>query len=95
MKKMTKNLTNEFPTKILAEAAYLRASGCEFLRLEKSSEEAVYLFVFSDKSKCAKLSMQYWSKEGSTIPRVYFDTLRDLRNILYKEQRGNGKKENI
>jgi hypothetical protein len=77
---------DEFFTRDLHFAAFLKLNGLELVRLERHESEfrdrnPVY-FVFSNKEKCEHLENIFWSGEGDEIVgniKAYVDTVRSLR----------------
>ena len=76
---------NEFQTKDLYESAFLYASGCLLIRLEKG-ERNQFWFVFDDKRKCEQLSNQYWSGEGITKAILFVDAIRRLKDRIFSQR---------
>lgn len=81
-------MNNEFSTKDLHFAAFLKVKGAEIVKLEKRTSEfrdrtPVY-FVFSNKELCESLENLFWGGEGvmedlMVNAKEYVDTVRDLR----------------
>jgi len=79
-------MNNEYSTKDLHFAAFLKLSGAEITRLERRETIGDYrrpvYFIFSDRDKCMHLESIYWTGEGDEImvnAKQFVNEVRDLR----------------
>ncbi len=79
-------MNNEFSTRDLHFAAFLKLHGLELIRLERHQSEfrdrnPVY-FVFANKEQCVFLENVFWTGQGDEVminAKAYVDTIRELR----------------
>lgn len=73
----------EFSTKDLHLAAYLKLKGAELLRLEKRQqapgERVPVFFIFADKEKCQSLNKLFWDDGDFVNVKDYIAAVRDIR----------------
>lgn len=70
-----------YQTSNLHLAAYLYASGIEFIGITKTQGKA--LFSFRNKDKAEKLINKYFSGNASVNPREFVARLNDLKDLIF------------
>lgn len=76
---MEKN--NLWRTKDLYLAAYIYSQQIELVKVGR--ENKTCWFYFSDEARCEELQILYWSNKGQTIPKVYADATRSLKDLIF------------
>ncbi len=76
---------DKFQTKDLYEGAFLYASDCLLIGLEKG-EKNQFWFVFKDKGQCQLLSNAYWSGEGAVKAIEFVDSIRKLKDRIFSQR---------
>lgn len=70
-----------YQTSNLNLAAYIYASGIEFIGITKTEGKAV--FSFREKEKAEKLISIYFTGTASVNPRELFARLNDLKDLIF------------
>ena len=73
---------DKYKVRDIYEAAYLYASGCNFVGLEKSS--TFYNFVFSNLGACRILRDEFWQNKGTVVPKLYGDSIKLLKQQIFQ-----------
>ena len=79
------NENDNYETKDLYEAAFLYASGCTLLGLDKSDKE--FYFIFSEASFCTSLSNNYWNYSSEINAKKYADSIKCLKERLFSNRK--------
>lgn len=82
---------NEYATKDLHLASFLKVKGLDIKRLERFPERSrrgqnPAYFIFDGETRCKELERVYWNKVGTEIMvnvKEYVDTVRDLRSMIF------------
>lgn len=75
-----------YKTRDMFEAALIYAKHSDkFVELEPEGRD--YLFVFSDKDVCEKLSKEYYSKKAEVNAKDYSDALRTIKDFIFSKKR--------
>jgi hypothetical protein len=72
---------DEYSTKDLAESAVLILHKQELLRIDRNGK--ICWFIFSNKSKCKKLSQKFFFGELLVNARDYRETISRLKNRIF------------
>jgi hypothetical protein len=76
---------DEMVTRDLMEAAFLDASGMDFLRVEPNGNRDFY-FVFENGAECEELSSLYWSGKAMVNAREFTRAVRDFKDIIFRNK---------
>lgn len=72
---------NSWTTKDLYLAAYIYSQQIELIRVGR--KDRTCWFYFRDAAKCEELQTLYWANKGLTIPKVYADAARSLKDLIF------------
>ncbi len=78
---LTMEKNNTWRTKDLYVASYLYSQGKELFKIERDGRTC--WFLFSDGTKCEELQSLYWSNKGQTVPKLYADAVRSLKDMIF------------
>lgn len=73
-----------YSTKDLYEASFLYAVGKKLVDLTREGPQA--WFNFEDEDGCHRLSRVFWAKEGSVVPKIYAESIRSLKDMLFAQR---------
>ena len=75
---------NHFRSKDLSESSFLFASGLRLIKTD--NENGTIWFVFENKDKCERLSLDFWSKQANVNAMAYVDALRTLKALIFRKR---------
>jgi hypothetical protein len=76
---------SEYESSDLQISTSLKAAGAELRRIDWKADRAY--FVFADRLQCERLVERYWSGELIAPAKVYFGSLRELKDQLFASKR--------
>ena len=87
---MDRRYTDEYATKDLYLASFLRTKGIVIKKLEQHGEAGPVYFVFENKDECERLENVFWNGIGNDIlvnAKSYFTNIRDLKSRIFSMRR--------
>jgi len=73
--------SNYWKTKDLYLASYIYSQKVDLIKVER--ENKTCWFYFKDEIKCDELQSLYWSNKGQTVPKIYADATRSLKDLIF------------
>lgn len=72
-------------TKDIFEAAWLHCKGIPFIRLEPDNHYSWFVFR-NNNDETINLSAQYWSQEAKGNIKIYVNSLKTLKDLLFSQR---------
>lgn len=84
MKLKMEKETELFTTSDTKSSAYLLTEGVSIVKIIKSDPQRV-LFCFPNSAVVKKLLQEYWTNKASANPRLLFDNLDYLKDLIHRD----------
>ena len=77
---------NIYKTKDIFEAAWIYSNDKKLLNLDPDGK--YFWFVFEGQKDCEILSSQYWAQEATGNVKIFVNSLKTLKDLVFSQQGG-------